>query len=100
MLLDVLSGLEELKVCTRYQVGPDPEAITGRFLPDANQLSQVTPLYETLPGFHGDLTGVRSMDDLPGPARDYIAFIEDFVGLPVSIVSVGPDRSQTIQRNI
>jgi adenylosuccinate synthase len=98
MLLDVLSGIEELKVCTRYQIGDDPDAITGRFLPDANRLSEVTPLYETLPGFHGDVTKAMSIEELPAPAREYIAFIEDFVGLPVSIVSVGPDRSQTIRR--
>ncbi|MFU8828096.1 MAG: adenylosuccinate synthetase, partial [Phycisphaerales bacterium] len=89
--------VEELQVCTRYQVGDDPEAITGRFLPDANQLARVTPLYETLEGFHGDLSVARSFDELPATAREYVEFIEDFVGLPVSIVSVGPDRTQTIQ---
>jgi len=98
MLLDVLSGIEELRVCTRYQLGDDGDAITGRFLPDANQLSRVTPLYETLQGFHGDITKARRFEDLPVPAREYIQFIEEFVGLPVSIVSVGPDREQTIQR--
>ncbi|MFG0291762.1 MAG: adenylosuccinate synthase [Phycisphaerales bacterium JB050] len=99
MLLDVLSGIEELKVCTRYQIGDDPDAITARFLPDANRLSEITPLYETLPGFHGDVTKATSFEELPAPARDYISFIEDFVGLPVSLVSVGPDRSQTIRRD-
>ena len=98
MLLDVLSGIEELQVCTRYQIGDDPEAITGRFFPDATRLAGITPLYETLPGFHGDVTKAQSFDELPAPAREYIEFIEDFVSLPVSIVSVGPDRTQTIQR--
>lgn len=98
MLLDVLSGIEELQVCTRYQIGDDPEAITGRFFPDANRLQGITPLYESLPGFHGDVTKARSFDELPAPARQYIEFIEDFVGLPISIISVGPDRSQTIRR--
>ncbi len=98
MLLDVLSGIEELRVCTRYQVGDDAESITGRFLPDANQLARVTPLYETLQGFHGDVTKARRFEDLPVPAREYVQFIEEFVGLPVSIISVGPDREQTIQR--
>lgn len=98
MLLDVLSGIEELQVCTRYQIGDDPEAITGRFFPDANRLAGITPLYESLPGFHGDVTKARSFDELPAPARQYIEFIEDFVGLPISIISVGPDRSQTIRR--
>lgn len=98
MLLDVLSGIEELQVCTRYQIGDDPEAITGRFFPDANRLAGITPLYESLPGYHGDVTKARSFDELPAPARQYIEFIEDFVGLPISIISVGPDRSQTIRR--
>ena len=98
MLLDVLSGIEELQVCTRYQIGDDPEAITGRFFPDANRLAGITPLYESLPGFHGDVTKARGFDELPAPARQYIEFIEDFVGLPISIISVGPDRSQTIRR--
>lgn len=98
MLLDVLSGIEELRVCTRYQIGDDGDAITGRFLPDANQLTRVTPLYETLQGFHGDISKARGYEDLPVPAREYVQFIEEFVGVPVSIVSVGPDRDQTIQR--
>jgi adenylosuccinate synthase len=99
MLLDVLSGIEELRVCTRYQIDDESETITGRFLPDANQLQRVTPLYETLQGFHGDITKARRFEDLPVPAREYVQFIEEFVGLPVSIVSVGPDREQTIRRS-
>jgi adenylosuccinate synthase len=54
------------------------------------------PVYETLPGWREDLTGVRSHDDLPQAARRYIARIGELLGRPVSIVSVGPDRGQTI----
>ena len=63
---------------------------------DAFLLEACKPVYETLPGWKSDLTGVRKMSDLPVAARRYVARIGELVGKPVSIVSVGPDREQTI----
>jgi adenylosuccinate synthase len=93
MLLDVLAGFDELRVCTQYEFGRER---TGRFLPDALDLARATPCYETLPGFGEEITGTRRMSDLPLAARRYVEFIEAEVGVPVGSVSVGPDREQTI----
>jgi adenylosuccinate synthase len=94
MLLDVLSGLDELKVCTRYRL--EDGSATDRFPPDADVLSRAQPVYETLPGFKEDLTGAKRRADLPAAARAYVDLVERAVGVPVSHVSVGPDRAQTI----
>jgi adenylosuccinate synthase len=93
MLFDVLAGFDELKVCTAYEI--DGERTT-RFLPDAHDLERATPVYETLPGFREEITAARSRSDLPATAQAYLDFIESFVGVPIEIVSVGPDREQTI----
>ncbi|MEO1128685.1 MAG: adenylosuccinate synthase [Planctomycetota bacterium] len=93
MLFDVLAGFDELKVCTAYEI--DGERTT-RFLPDAHDLERATPVYETLPGFSEEITGARSRTELPRAAQAYLDFIESFVGVPIEIVSVGPDREQTI----
>lgn len=95
MLLDVLSGIEELKVAVAY------EDESGRKLdtPPANcdAWGRCRPVYETLPGWTEDVTGARTWDDLPPNAREYVRFLGDRVGVPVSMVSVGPDRLQTIR---
>ncbi|MBY0456131.1 MAG: adenylosuccinate synthase, partial [Gemmataceae bacterium] len=93
MLLDVLSGMTELKICTAYEL--DGERTT-HFPSDAYLLERVTPMYETLPGWSEDLTKVRKLSDLPAAARRYLDRIAELVGLKVSVVSVGPDREQTI----
>lgn len=93
-MLDVLSGLEGIGVCTEYQT---PEGRTRAFMPDAYDLMRVTPVYATLPGFSEDLSACRTMADLPRNARAFVAFIEEQVGVPVQVVSVGPDREQTIR---
>ncbi len=62
-------------------------------------LERVKPIYESLPGWSEDITEVRKFADLPQTARDYVLRIEKLIGATVSIVSVGPDRSQTIFRN-
>lgn len=94
MLLDVVADLDQLKVCTAYRL-PDG-SLTQRFTPDAHQLKSVEPIYETLPGFGCEITQATTLDDLPQSARDYIAFIERYLDLPVEIVSVGPNRAQTV----
>lgn len=60
------------------------------------QAAAVTPIYEEMPGWQREISGVRQFDDLPVEAKDYIRRIEDFTGVPAVIVSVGPDRSETL----
>jgi adenylosuccinate synthase len=93
MLLDVLSGLDEVKVCTAYDV--DGQRF-DHFPSDAQVLARCKPIYTTLPGWKEDVSGIRKLTDLPPAARRFIDVISGAVGLPVSIVSVGPDRDQTI----
>ncbi len=94
MLLDVLSGLPELKVAVAY------EDQNGRKVPEMPgqlaDLERCRPVYHTLPGWTDDLTTARSWTDLPSSARDYVTFLGRQIGVPVRIVSVGPDRAQTI----
>lgn len=93
MLLDVLSGLPELKMCVGYEL--DGEKV-DYFPSDSFLLEKCKPVYETMPGWTEDITGCRTPDDLPAAARRYVDRIQELVGLPVSVVSVGPDRAQTI----
>jgi adenylosuccinate synthase len=93
MLLDVLGELDEIKVCTAYEF--DGER-TAQFPGDSFLLSRCQPVYETLPGWRSDVSGVRLLTDLPAAARRYIDRLAEIIGLPVGFVSVGPDRAQTI----
>jgi adenylosuccinate synthase len=92
-MLDVLEGIDELHICTGYQVNGSR---TDRFLPDSTELARAGAIYQSFPGFRGDLSMVRQRRDLPEQARRYLGFIEEFVGVPVAVVSVGPGREQTI----
>ncbi len=93
--LDVLSGLSELLVCTSYEY----EGRNILYPPQMeNGLSHVSPIYEKLHGWAEDIENMKSYDQLPKAARDYIARIEEAAGVPVTIVSVGPAREQTIMR--
>ncbi|MGD9690265.1 MAG: adenylosuccinate synthase [Phycisphaerales bacterium] len=94
MLLDVLSGIDELRVCTAYQA---PSGRTETFTPDSAWLDSVRPVYQTARGFTGDLGTARTLAELPTGARAYIDLIERTVGVPVRLVSVGPDSGQTIE---
>lgn len=93
-LLDVLAGVEELKVATAYRVNGKE---TGRFLPDGVELEEAEPVYRSFPGFRADISGARKRTDLPEAARRYVGFIEEFVGVPVQQIGVGPGREQTIR---
>jgi len=95
MLLDVLTGFETLKICTGYQYGN--EVITN-YPASLKILSECTPIYEELPGWSEDITQVETFEDLPENAKKYVKRIEALIGSPVSIVSVGPKRKQTIIR--
>jgi adenylosuccinate synthase len=95
MLLDVLSGLPELSICTAYhRAGLDKRF--DEFLSDAAELESCRPVLETMPGWTEDLSAVRRRADLPAAARRYVERIETLIGLPVRTISVGPDREQTI----
>ncbi|HMN95395.1 MAG TPA: adenylosuccinate synthase [Phycisphaerales bacterium] len=94
MLLDVLSGFDELRLCVGYRL-PDG-SVTERFLPDAERLGAVDPVYETLPGWAEEIADASDRGRLPEPAQRYLDRIERFVGAPIEIVSVGPERHQTI----
>ncbi|MEL6895761.1 MAG: adenylosuccinate synthetase, partial [Planctomycetota bacterium] len=95
MMMDVLSHFEELKVCVAYEL--DGEQI-DRIPSHADDLRRCKPIYETIPGWNQPTDDVRSMDQFPQGALDYVARIEALVGVPVGILSVGPDRAQTIFR--
>jgi adenylosuccinate synthase len=92
--LDVLSGLGPLRVAVRYRSKEGAELDTFPY--HQSILHSATPEYEELPGFDADLTACRDAADLPQEARDYLGFIADFVGVPVRLVGVGPDREQSI----
>lgn len=89
---DVLSGFEELKVCTSYTY----KGSEINHLPYNIEADNVTPNYTTLKGWKADLTGITKYEDLPKELHDYVDFIEKEVGVSIKIVSVGPDRTQTI----
>jgi adenylosuccinate synthase len=93
MLLDVLSGLDELQICTAYEIDGKR---TNRFPSHVDDLRRATPVYESLPGWSENLTKVRELDDLPANARAYLDRISEIVGVPIDMVSVGPARDQTI----
>ena len=95
MLLDVLSTFDELKICTAYQL-PDG-TVTDRFIPDAHRLPSVTPIYETMPGWSEEITEATNRESLPSEAQHYLERIEAITGLPIDIISVGPDRAQTVR---
>lgn len=91
--LDVLSGQPVLKMANAYELdGKKVHAMPSNI----NHAAKVTPVYEEMPGWDDDITGVRNFDDLPVQAKDYIKRIEDFTGIEPVIVSVGPDRDETM----
>ncbi len=91
--LDVLGGLDELKICTAYKHGSQ---ILRHFPASLKVLGECEPVYETLPGWAEDISGIRKYDDLPANTRKYLKRIEELTGIPMQIVSVGPGRDQTI----
>jgi adenylosuccinate synthase len=93
MLLDVLSGFDELKLCTGYKVGG---TTTDWFPADAVELARAEAVYESVAGWSEDLTKATSFDGLPAAAKNYLAKLEQYIGVPVRIVSVGPARHQTL----
>lgn len=94
-LLDVLSGIPELKVCMKYEL--DPEIDLSLFETGV-RLGKHIPIYETLPGWEEDIKGEREWDALPENARNYVLFIEKLTGVPVRAISTGPAREDLIWR--
>ncbi len=92
--LDVLSNMDEIKVCVAYEL--DGERIKS-FPTTESELAKIVPIYETLPGWKTDITDIRSYDDLPIETKNYLSFIAEHSGFEISIISVGPKRSQTIE---
>ena len=93
MLLDVPSQLPELKICTAYEI--DGERTTD-FPAHVDDLRKAVPIYETMPGWQKEITEVRRIKDLPENAQSYLDRLSQIIGRPVEIVSVGPDREQTM----
>jgi adenylosuccinate synthase len=92
--LDVLTGIGPIRVATRYR---HPEGATFDDFPyHQSVLHRAIAEYDEMPGFDEDITGARSLDDLPAAARDYLTYISDFVGVPITVVGVGPGRDQVI----
>ena len=93
MLLDVLSELPEIRVCTGYELDGRH---TADFPSHVDDVRRVVPVYETLPGWRQDISHIRTFEELPVEAKNYVGRISQLVGKPVALVSVGPDREQTI----
>ena len=91
--LDVLDGLETVKVCTGYQ--GDGDSVSS-WLMNVDGAAALQPVYEELPGWSESTVGARKIDQLPENARAYIRFIEETIEAPVDIISTGPDRAETI----
>ena len=90
--IDVLTGIPTLKICVAYQYNGE---VIENYPANLNILSKCEPIYEELPGWTEDITGVRNLNDLPINARHYIERISQLTGIPIAIFSVGPNREQT-----
>ena len=95
MKSDVLSSIDKIYICTSYNL--NGEEIN--FFPYDITSNKITPNYKEFKGWHDDITQVKIEDDLPDELINYINFIENFVNVPIKLISVGPDRNQTIIRN-
>lgn len=95
MLLDVLTGFDEISICTGYKMG---NKVIEHFPACLETLAKCEPIYETIAGWSEDITKCTSYEELPENARKYIDRIEELIDVPVKIISVGPGRDQTIIR--
>ncbi len=91
--LDVLSGLETVNICTGYEM--DGKRIDA-FPSSAERFEKLTPIYEEMPGWQEDISGVRSFEELPTAAQNYVRRLEEIVGVPIAILSVGSERNAYI----
>jgi adenylosuccinate synthase len=93
--LDVLSGIPELRIATAYRVNGK---LTQEFPMTLGEIEQAEPIYESLPGWSEDLSGCRRYEELPDAARRYVDRVEALAGVPVDLISIGPNRDETITR--
>lgn len=96
MKADVLSGFEEIKVCTHYT---DNNGAETNIIPFELNKGSINPVFRSFPGWSEDLTKTTDYNELPNQLKDYITYLEKELDLPIDIVSIGPDRTQTIFRN-
>lgn len=94
--LDTLSGIGDLKICVGYKK-PNGSVLT-HYPADIEDLIDCEPIYETVPGFSGDLSKCKSYDELPQACKDYISKLEEVCGCPVIMVGIGPSREQNLER--
>ncbi len=93
-LIDVLGYMEEIPVCVGYEI----DGVVTEEFPAGDRLDYAKPVYETLPGWKSDIRGITEYDKLPENAKKYIAYIEEKIGYPVTMISTGPDRADMIYR--
>ncbi len=91
--LDVMTGLDEIKICTAYRYDGKE---TTRFPSEVQTLEKVEPVYTSMPGWKEDIVGVSRFEDLPAAAQSYLQFVANQTGVGISMISTGPKRSQTI----
>jgi len=91
--LDVLSGLEKVRICTGYKYRGD---VLTDFPASLKVLSECAPVYEEMPGWREDITTAGKLEDLPANARKYLERISEVAGVPIALIGVGSKRSQTI----
>ena len=91
--LDVLSRFDIIKVCTGYRFRDE---FLTEFPCRSDVFAACEPVYQDMPGWKADISGATSLTDLPLPAREYLEFIQEQAGVPIKIVSVGPERRQTV----
>ena len=94
MKADVLSGFDNIKICTAYNI----DGIETDTLPFDLNLGNIKPIYKSFKGWTEDISKITKEQELPIEVHNYVSFIEEFVGVPIKLISVGPDRSETIYR--
>jgi len=95
--LDVYDGFSSIKICTAYKFNGD---VLTSFPSNIDILEKCQPIYEELAGWQESISEIRDFEKLPAGARNYISRLEDLISCPISLVSVGPDRRQIIERNL
>ena len=91
--LDILDSFDEIKMCTAYKIGGE---VLNEIPASLKVLAQVEPVYETFPGWKTDISKIRRYEDLPANAKKYLERMAEVTGIALGIVSVGPNRDQTI----
>ena len=94
MKADVLSGFDTIEICTEYNI----DGINTSTLPFDLNLGNIKPIYKSFKGWTEDISKISKDEELPIELHNYVSFIEEFVGVPIKLISVGPDRSETIYR--